>query len=127
MTDRKKALEAVLAKVEAGEADDLTAFYKAPPLPTPFMISARLAYRGSLNAARDMHEAVLPDRTWLIRAIDEDDIDFNGDLKGKYLANIWHSLESPNRGDDSFSAWCDTPARAWLCAILKALIAQEDH
>jgi hypothetical protein len=58
------------------------------------------AYTGSSDAARALHEAVLPGwPMWL------------SIVNGRSIARI----------ADRFSAEADNPARAWLLAILKAL------
>ena len=73
-----------------------------------------LAYRafsGSLDAAKALHEAVLHERTfveihWSKRCEEETRVSINRGLEG------WAAAQSTN------------PARAWLLAILEALIAE---
>jgi len=103
---RKDALQDSLAKVEAGEAADkfgsMRAYWCAD-----MQVDAMRAYSGSLDAAYDLHEAVLPG--WW----------YSLDRKTAYITN----------GEDGswFTAYsCNNPARAWLIAIIKALIAEAD-
>lgn len=115
MTDRKKALEALLEKVEAG---DDAGFRSANRLvfSTPCQDmglqmreeNCRHAYKGSLDAAKALHEAVLPGWGW-----------------GKYFTGGFYVSEHGPAVDD-FSAKDDIPSRAWLIAILRALIEQEE-
>jgi len=107
--NRKKALEELLARLEAGtiHQSDLDAFIPSFGLNTTCG-NAHDAMRGSLDAAKALHEAVFPGRSWEIWRVDNDEqVPFYG-------VNI------PNV-DTPYSA---TPARAWLIAILKALIAK---
>ena len=106
--DRKQALEALLVKVEAGEwPDDYGA---APLLSHPSDCLALAAFEGSLDAAKALHEVLLPG----------------------WFANIWNqrptALVAPSDDpDDDHKAHVSissTPARAWLIAILKAYRAQ---
>jgi hypothetical protein len=66
--------------------------------------AAMSAYRGSLDAAKALHEATLPGWGWAI--------DWDG---GVFVSDddITRHAHSPH------------PARAWLLAIIEALIAQE--
>ena len=107
--DRKQALEALLVKVEAGEwPDDYGA---APLLSHPSDCLALAAFEGSLDAAKALHEAVLP-------PINQYTIDEGPSGCGAQIA-IWpNGLSS---GDELiFNGYDCTPARAWLIAILKA-------
>ena len=69
-------------------------------------VRARDAYNGSLDAAKALHDAVLPEWGWLLGSENE--------------ASVFYG-ENGKR----FDATSDNPARAWLLAILEALIAQE--
>ena len=76
-------------------------------------VRASAAFYGSLDAAKALHEAVLHERVfveihWSKRYEDE-------------------SRVSINLGRDGWVASSDTLARAWLLAILEALIAQEQN
>jgi hypothetical protein len=107
---RRDDLIALLAKVKAGEFDYRTyPLMKLPQMDGFWHLVD--AYNGDLNAAKALHEAVLPDfswsvskhdRAWVIGHADPDDI----------TTWIEESAQSAN------------PARAWLIAILKALIAE---
>ena len=102
--DHKQALEALLAKVEAGEWPD---DYGAAPLLSHLSDCLALAaFEGSLDAAKALHDAVLPGWWCGVR------------ISTKPRAVL---------GDfgRNFKAYDSNPARAWLCAILKALIARE--
>lgn len=101
---RKEALTALLEKVEAGisgrwgfEAlgDDAEGF-------------ALGAFHGSLDDALALHEAVLPEFTWQVQNF------------GKPYAIVDLVNGGCARGGTD-----NIPARAWLQAILQALIEQE--
>jgi hypothetical protein len=71
------------------------------------------AYSGSLDAAKALHEAVLPGWGWHIRQDEKDGSCHAHTLYPNYRVSPGgHTTES-------------NPARAWLLAILEALIAQE--
>jgi hypothetical protein len=115
MTDLKNALTELLAKVEAGDMPDngVDRFRAIPKrgggvYADPNWYDANGAYwRGDLNAAKALHEAVLPDHRARL------------DVGNKYRA--W--IITPD--NDKFDAYSTNPARAWLIAILKALISGE--
>ena len=104
MTDTQ-ALRDLLVKVEAGEwwGD----------LPRPDYLHTDLcwkAFNGSLDAAKALHDAVLPG--W-------------GYHCGEYGARVWlHAGDEwrPEKRQDVELA--DQPARAWLICIIRAIIAQ---
>lgn len=104
-TDRKQALINLRNKVKAGalssHATDLLLTRSA--LGDEWYSFGR-AYDGSLGAAKALHEAVLPDQSIRIER-----------RVGGWV--VW--LDNP------FQGISDYPARAWLLAILEALIAQE--
>jgi hypothetical protein len=68
------------------------------------------AYEGSLDAAKALHEAVLPNYG----------AGLGMPCTKEYCAELF------DENDNSIFAFSDTPARAWLLAILEALIAQEE-
>ena len=70
------------------------------------------AYEGSLDAAKALHDAVLPGYT---RAVD-------ATMPEAGIAVYLHK-----DGEERFSGDLPSEARAWLLAIIRALIAQEDH
>jgi hypothetical protein len=104
MTDLDKLIEAI----ESGEME-------SPPIGKVFGISwktkwASAAYHGSLDAAKALHEALLPEHTR--------DVDATSPELG-ICVRIW-SPDGPivGAGDKE----CE--ARSWLIAILKAYRAQ---
>jgi hypothetical protein len=130
MTDSKDALIKLLAHVvgsgdapsqaEWGSAFD--SLIKGRPSEHYYPIlrdQARLAFMGSLDAAKALHEAVLPG--WRVKTILEQH-------------SRWYVCIYQDMGDDwpkwtpypQEDAASPTPARAWLIAILQALIAGED-
>ena len=115
---RHEALNALLAKVEAGEWDSLSALEIWPQgrvVDGEWVheySSALRSFEGSLDAAKALHESVLPE--WLWSA---------GQGATACSWSVFSHREGVRRDCTS-----DTPARAWLIAILKALIAmEEDH
>jgi hypothetical protein len=126
MTERKDAITKLLAKVEAGEKYETMGHtilcQKAFPKPDNFDGSRKsyaesatqlaiLAWRnGSLDAAKALHEAVLPEWHWYV---------------SKYgVARI--VIPSRLRPTPTVGRSDNNPARAWLIAILKALISDEN-
>lgn len=73
---------------------------------TPGALECDRAYHGSLDAAKALHEAVLPGWAWTLC----------NDGKAHVLRT----------GSEPWS-YAETPARAWLLAILEALISQEQQ
>lgn len=108
---RLEALTELLAKVGADDIDALPdncfrhAFAGMPTAGIGFNFSE--AHEGSLDAAKALHESVLPGWDWC------------GGPEG-------FSVYSP-LNNDPIDGDCHNPARAWLIAILKALIAQEKN
>lgn len=114
MTDRKHELTLLLEKVEAGSATSgcfNQDWHGSPSYSGGCGVNAHRAYGGSLDAAQALHEAVLPgwDATVSVGAC--------------------HVSLSEPIGKDPLRGWYPgpevesvTPARAWLIAILKALI-----
>jgi len=103
----KQALIDLLEKVEAGN-DAIVQFMCVRMNPWDVWGHTIDAYRGSLDAAKALHEAVLcagdPQYGYMV---------------GPQYARIMH----PSCGLVC-DARSDNPARAWLIAILKALIAK---
>lgn len=103
-------LEELLERVEAGDAPPFVnaiekyAFWQA--LETSGGRSPSEAYYGSLDAAKSLHEALLPEYWFTIYGsaatveAKADTAEYDGKAKGN-------------------------PARAWLIAILKALISEQ--
>ena len=112
-----QALTDLLAKVEAGKVD-----HKAS-IPTFAVMFAELtlatlttnlqayrAYNGSLDAAKALHEAVLPECGRSVDATMPE---------AGICVEIHREAQAIGKGDNT----CE--ARAWLIAIIKALIAEE--
>ena len=96
------ALQELLAKVKAGECDHGSFLALDKPVDG---IRAHHAYNGSLDAAKALHEVVLPGNVLWVTLVGG-------------IATIGHDGEE-------YTGVSSNPARAWLIAILKALIAQE--
>jgi hypothetical protein len=111
MTDRKDALVELLAKVEASCLDEV---YCLTQHVNGIGMNASMwqAYSGSLDAAKALHEAVLQGWAWSL--YEEDSGEFLSIVSKGYNVKIYQAN------------WHTDPARAWLIAILKALIAGED-
>ena len=69
---------------------------------------AHKAYEGSLNAAKMLHEEMLPDWEWRLRT---------------NRAWVWRGIEVWGGEEIEDADLIGNPARAWLLAILDALIA----
>lgn len=124
---RKQALQELLEKVEAGDARQFDEGWMHLPITTlddrrmsSHMGKAWDAYHGSLDAAKALHEAVLPGWRWWVAdmlywaAIDQDApcVTLAKGIPAVDLRVV------TGHGDD--------PARSWLIAILKALISIEE-
>lgn len=76
---------------------------------TPGALECDRSYHGSLDAAKALHEAVLPG----------------------YFVNMRFWTSSPTMANvevgNDYEGHAATPARAWLLAILEALISQEQQ
>lgn len=103
MTD---ALTRLADAVEAGR-DDSEKWY---PAFGEHGYNAMRAFHGSLDAAKSLHEAVLPDWVWFIGHLDSIELGFTCTVSSK-----------PFPDAPSFGAFSDNPARAWLLAVIKAL------
>lgn len=107
MSERKEALQDLLANVEAGTflALDIIAVFGLHPT------AASSLKGGSQDAVQALHESVLDGYRWSL--YEEDD--------GTFLCIV--SLRS--NGKIYEEEWAKTPSMARLKAIIKALIAQE--
>ena len=125
MTDTTN-LDTLIAAVEDGNSD---AFEKAAwemclarwHAKEPYFdnTEAEKAYHGSLDAALALHEALLPHHK--VATLNQTDVsDTHYNAKGKWSVRLWDG------GDSGWAdaSGADTPARAWLLAILKAYRAQ---
>lgn len=108
----RDALRELLAKVEAGSnllVIDGFAAQAFPPENAYGKCTFHLvgkAFSGSLDAAKALHDAVLPGWEW------------RGRDDGRWW--VWRTASDLQVGEAD-----GNPARAWLIAILKALIAEE--
>jgi len=105
MTKRLDALEECLAKVEAGTVDHgsfMQEWRGSPSYSAGCGVNAHKAYDGSLDAAKALHEAVLP--AYSLQLTHHD-------------CEVFQNPRFSHCGEE-----IDNPARAWLIAILKALI-----
>ena len=68
------------------------------------------AFDGSLDAAKALHEAVLPKRYWLIEEWD----------------GAWEASIPISRRESIDATSEENPARAWLTVILEALIIETE-
>ena len=99
-TPNTDALNALLERVEAGTIDGMTPHCDLPAM------HVLGAYVGSLDAAKALHEAVLPVYRFRI----ED-----------FRAEIWWGPSGP------FIGASEIPSRAWLIAIIRALSATNTY
>ena len=116
---RKEALIELRDKVRAGTADDFGAVKPGWPI---FRGYAESAYHGSLDAAKALHDAVLPG--WaLARLCDWPGCEASCEIWGTHEGKDGERWHHPTDGRANADA--HTPARAWLLAIFEALIEQE--
>ena len=123
MTDRVEALRALLRMVEAGEWDHSpngvarAVFpYKSASI-DDMGLTAVEAFNGSLDNAMDLHDAVLPGWGWRFD-------DKYGDGMPPEFEKKFAWVSNPNnwRSGQTAQVREGNEARAWLCAIVKALI-----
>ena len=110
---RKEALAELISEVEAGMWPGTNILHK---IDDNYGFNAWRAFEGSLDAAKALHEAVLPG--WTLNSL--------------------HELRHPDNGMPPTGQWAcllfryspavehvqtksETPARAWLLSILRAL------
>ena len=101
-----KDLDHLIAKVEAGGVTELHFNAAAQVVGGEiyqWRKTAYEAYAGSLDAAKRLHEAVLPGWEWRLRDAGR--------------AWVWRTLTDQKYSDGD----TDITARAWLLAILRAL------
>ena len=104
MNDKLNALDKLIEAVEVGTADHSNF---AAMFPYPICDHAREAHNGSLDAALALHEALLPGWRW--------------DLDAACNAGVWNSCDLL----PAITGEANTPARAWLLAILRAYRSME--
>ena len=106
MTDKTQALQRLLEAVEAGRVGQFR------NLDSEFGhgngIHAKRAYNGSLDAAKALHEAMLPGWEFKIG-----------------LTNAVVFLRTHKDNDPQHSGMSEVSARAWLLAIIRAVMAGE--
>lgn len=114
---RRDALIELRDKVKAGDASKFSVFNphdRTWDAISPNCREASNAYHGSLDAAKSLHEAVLPEWGWHVRQDEKDGSCHAHALYPNYRVSPGgHTTES-------------NPARAWLLAVLSALIALEE-
>lgn len=110
-----EALKKLEAKISGGEpfapVDDAAAAAFPPESgggPCTFHLVSR-SHAGSLDAAKALHEAVLPGWEWTFY--------YDGECCVQDARAFSYAYEK---------AESDNPARAWLIAIIRALIAMEE-
>lgn len=111
---QKQAPQDLLAKIEAGEMKPHQVFNAFDTPCQDFALQQRAedaknAYRGSLDAAKALHEAVLPGFHWSI----------DSEAGSACVFDNLMDIAEVGEGED--------PARSWLVAIIKALIAEAEH
>lgn len=112
-----EALEELVAKVEAGEIQE--GLNTSSVFEKPHDMLAVDAFHGSLDAALKLHEAVLPQARQYSIVTDLICVNVHVCAWPDGLA-----AEREIQGE----GWSESnPARAWLHAILKALIAMEEE
>jgi hypothetical protein len=108
MMTRREALIELRDKVRAGTWRDMTPAYIAFKGDGP--TDCRYAYNGSLDAAKALHEAVLPG--WGVQSFN-----LSGEVVLRRIKPLGTAYGDAMRSGEV--------SRAWLLAILEALIAQE--
>lgn len=108
---RKEALEALLAKVEAGTCSNDGIMYRSFGDDWTHCFDA---YNGSLDAVKALHGAMLPE--W--------SLDQFGERAGGWIATLGRRDGNSVRPAPTAMV-ANNPARAWLMAIIKALISME--
>lgn len=112
---RRESLAELIAKVEAGDASDVCAVLgKMVVKDTPWDFASQVisAHRGSLDAAKTLHEAVLPGWPWSVKTLATDE--------SQVWTNRAYGLHAMG-----YIGTAKDPARAWLLAILRALHSME--
>lgn len=112
---RKQALTELRDKVAAGA--EVTARDASRIWPKGYAHAINAGH-GSLDAALALHNAVLPGWDWAITN--------EGAKAGEYPGPFCIVSPFNDVGEMDITASADTPARAWLLAILSALIAECD-
>lgn len=135
---RLEALRALAEKVEAGDGE--TDYWWEVFDSRLARVSSQGAFYGSFDAAKALHEAVLAGwRVACIRQGDEQDTEYQDCEAGDWFVNLFSAdfeAVSWAAGDEvgidvlsgmKADAWSKDPARAWLLAIIRALIQEESR
>ena len=107
------ALIALLERVEAGIDETDYWWHDAVfgNLREPLFMKGQPAFYGSLDAAKALHEAVMPG--WIYDVT-------NGS------AFVIRHCDDDEASNPQFCGECESSARAWLIAIIRALIADTE-
>lgn len=119
--DNKQSLIELRDKVMVGDditfADIECCFARQDTTQYPVVVDYVIgANNGSLDAAKALHEAVLPG--WFIRSLIQMGVNI-------WSATIWPEMTVVGN-DNMVSGKADTPACAWLIAILEAMISEAE-
>ena len=117
MTDRKQALQDLREKVAAGERPAREPYDIEDTCPVPAFLMLG-AFDGSLDAAKALHNAVLPGCSQYSIVTDPTCLK---------VSVCWWPDGLSGKTERCGEGWGhpDQEARAWLLAILSALIAQQ--
>ncbi len=113
----KAALQTLLAKVEAGACCNDGQMFKAFG---DKWLPCFDAYNGSLDAAHSLHKAVLGDR-WFFT------IKQQRTVGNRMCVEVTTTTQNGGNRDYHYGYHADNPARAWLIAIIEALIAETEQ
>ena len=116
MSSKKQALQDLLETVDAGGANgnDFADVFGSPCQDMEYdqrVHSAKMAYRGSLDAAKALHDTVLHERVVC---------ELKYSVRYGGLVRLWDMGALIGEAENA------NPARAWLIAALKALISEQD-
>ncbi|TWI32755.1 hypothetical protein IQ24_02630 [Paracoccus sulfuroxidans] len=113
MTDRTAALRALIEAVEAGRDEDIDLLACEIWHMDGMCREPLDAYNGSLDAAKALHQALLPGWDYTV-----------GWATGRRhpVASVWP--HDDNHAEINVES--DTPARAWLICILRACLSQQE-
>ena len=114
---RRNDLVALRDAVRAGQWPGLNPFHETNILGAGRAHKCKDAFYGSLDAAKALHEAVLPG--WAPS--------LGQNVHHKHWFATVMRAENGTIVNDESSGHATCPARAWLLAILEALIAQEQE
>ena len=118
---RKEALAELIEKVESGKTAKVRVWYWA--VGSRYSVASKAA-AGYLDAAKELHEAVLPGWHYSIDGMTEDGCEAEVFTPPEPAPKPWHCATIIRHQHDAVLN-TDIPARAWLIAILRALYARE--